>query len=175
MKRRRLILLFVCGAVAFVVACFLIRQREPSYHGVSLTAWLCAYDSLATTGRAPSPQQKQEAAEAVRHIGTNALPCLLKWMRYEPAPWRKQWRNAFDKMPHPLNRPGRLSDSAFGLKWELRNQLARDGFEILGREATSAVPELFQMARQGASTRLKNDARFALMDIGTVEFPSPQR
>jgi len=164
--------LFVgCVVVGAIMASMVFHESEPTYHGVSLTSWLCAYDSMAT-GRRSSPQQKQEAAEAVRQIGTNALPWLLKWMRYEPAPWRQKWRSTFDKLPHPLNHPGRLSDSAFGLQWELRNQLARGGFEILGREAAPAVPELFQMVRQGASTRLKNDARFVLVDIGTLADPS---
>src|SRR5256885_15128646 len=99
---RLYIVLFAC---ALIVACgfFLwAREREPQYKGRSLTGWLRRYES-----------KDGEAAAAVRQIGTNAIPFLLKWMCYEPGQWRIRWRNAFCKWPQPLDRIGGLSEIGY--------------------------------------------------------------
>ena len=167
MNRRRLgLLLLAC--VLMVTAGILLwpREREPEYQGVSLTGWLTSYDSGVVKGNRRSFQKNEEAASAVRYIGTNSIPFLLQWMSAEPAPWRRQWRNTFQKLPHPVDRLGRLSDSVYGLKWQLRNRLALDGFEILGPDAASAIPDLIRIMRGARSERLWFAAVHALGSIG---------
>src|SRR5947209_3349861 len=59
-----------------------LREQEPTYAGKRLSEWvmrLRAKNSL---------EGERETEEAIRHIGTNSLPYLLKWISYEPTPWR---------------------------------------------------------------------------------------
>src|SRR6476620_5248092 len=59
-------------AVLGLLALWAARQREPSYQGRNLSEWLTICRSTAT-----SQPVREEAASAVRHIGTNGLPILL--------------------------------------------------------------------------------------------------
>jgi hypothetical protein len=98
--------------------------------------------------------EDQEAAEAVRHIGTNALPWLLKWTDYEPSAWKMMLAaNA----PAAAWMPGSLRSACL---WLLNRRaddldwLARFGFEILGPQARPALPEVQRrMADWGRPTR----------------------
>jgi HEAT repeat protein len=86
--------------------------------------------------------QMDQAADAVRHIGTNALPFLLRWLSDEPAPWRRKTRNTLEKLPHPFDRLSRLTDARMGPKSDLRHRLAIYGFIVLGNDAIPAIPAL---------------------------------
>ena len=135
------------AAAAFILGllwCGTTRQREPRYNGRSLTDWL----ELCQGSRVPPP----EAADAVRHIGTNALPFLINWVdQYQPmSPWRQkllmsvgQWR---------VGTPGKevLMETISGRQ----NRAARaiSAFEILGKTARDAAPDLEQIA-----TRMDTD------------------
>src|SRR5438105_3314 len=78
-KRRSVIVALIgCVMAAIVMAIVWPRNREPEYGGKRLSEWLGAYEA--------SPSD--EAQVAVRRIGTNALPWLLRWCGYEPPPWR---------------------------------------------------------------------------------------
>jgi HEAT repeat protein len=90
--------------------------------------------------------QMDQAADAVRHIGTNALPFLLRWLSDEPAPWRRKTRRALEKLPHPFDRLGRLTDARMGPKSDLRHRLAIYGFIVLGPDAAPAIPALNRLA-----------------------------
>jgi hypothetical protein len=75
---------------------FLHREHEPRYKGRRLSRWLALYsDSLATE----SLGKRQEAEHAVRQIGTNAIPNLLKWLQFESSSQRAA---LFQKLPKPM-------------------------------------------------------------------------
>jgi hypothetical protein len=158
MKRGRRILLVAAGAVAVLTVVFLLwpREREPSYQGKKLSEWLILSEGL------DSPQTKA-AQEAVRHIGTNAIPVLLDWLDYEPPAWKKKL------MPTVLP-VGQWDGTAvlellLGRKGEMHATLAELGFEILGPEARCAVPELTR--RMNTRTSMSGDrAVLALANIG---------
>src|SRR6185369_15773270 len=60
----------------------LADPTEPQAHGYPLSYWLEHYMTRATDS------QRKEASEAeavIREIGTNALPALIAWLRYEPS------------------------------------------------------------------------------------------
>jgi len=81
MPKRRLFLVLIGGVVlvgVFVVIALGFRPaREPEYEGKKLSQWVDNFYQ-------PSP----EATKAIQHIRTEAIPFLLKWMRYEIPPWR---------------------------------------------------------------------------------------
>jgi hypothetical protein len=93
-------LLLVLLTVAFVVGLTVLvwhGRREPGYQGKLLSEWLRAYRPIGT--RTPGSQQ---AADAVRHIGTNALPFLVRWIEdyQNPPPWeRRLLRHAMKLRP----------------------------------------------------------------------------
>ncbi len=122
-----------CASLAGVIAKLAVpTEREPEHGGRKLGEWLELY--LQPFDRFTDGQ---EAAEAVRHMGTNALPWLLKWTDYEPPGWKRMlWTNA----PSVARRSGYfrlLNRPSDELRW-----LARFGFEILGPQARPALPEV---------------------------------
>src|SRR2546425_9708416 len=129
-KGRKYAPLLGVGMVAVGVAVVFIpsREREPEYEGKRLSEWV---DRYATGSFNPG-----ESDGAVRHIGTNAVPFLLKWIQYETPGWKA----AVYKLDPILQR---LRPS-----WEPSHENERlavravFGFKALGLEAKQAVPEL---------------------------------
>jgi len=93
MRRRSLCLILVVLVVlAGVIVVLTTREREPEYKGKRLSEWVRGY------GIYDPIRDIRETDEAIRHIGTNALPYLLKWVRYE----RPSWRTKFYAVVNPL-------------------------------------------------------------------------
>src|SRR5579859_1394314 len=126
-----------CVFAALMAMLAFPTEHEPEYGGRTLREWLKL--CMQSQGRFPDGQQ---AAEAVRHIGTNALPWLLNWTNYEPPDWKMMLAT---NVPAAARRPGYLLSARF---WLLNrpaddlNLLGRLGFEILGPQARPALPEV---------------------------------
>ena len=74
-KRRKLIAI-VLHALAALVACVLVfRDRDPAWQGRTLSAWLRDFD-------ADKPESRASAADAIRQIGTNALPLIITRLQH---------------------------------------------------------------------------------------------
>src|SRR5207244_3971397 len=123
------------------------REREPEYQGKTLSRWLMAYRE-PLTGR--GAQSEAAAADAVRQIGTNGLPFLLKWIqdsgqlprwRYRVYQIAYRWRVASRTRAFVL-------EAVAGRK--LRAERAFCGFGILGPEAGAAIPALVKIASSQA-------------------------
>src|SRR5258708_7604582 len=103
MKKRRVIMVVGgCLVLAFAAVLLWPREREPRYNGRALSEWLVRCDASVwpeemgnvssalpneQTDKAASERQ-DEANNAVRRIGTKALPCLVKWISYHPPTWK---------------------------------------------------------------------------------------
>ena len=111
-------------------------------------------------------RRRNEAADAVRHIGTNALPLLLQWIDQDyPVPWKAKLAAVRNKMPK-MFRGGRLVGWWLSAGDWNRLTLANSGFELLGSNASPAVPELTRRM----NTRNSRSGAFAvdaLQFIGT--------
>src|SRR5437773_9802336 len=84
MTRRFAIL--ICFLLAGIGGFLLWRAsgpREPVYHGRTLSSWL---DQKFPMVRPPVQQDWRAADEAIRHIGTNAIPVLLNMLRATDQP-----------------------------------------------------------------------------------------
>ncbi len=87
MKRRMRIMLicFFCVAVAGL---YVFTRPQLSYKGRSLSSWLEQLDCTYPVGdydpgrswQAQMSSEGAEAAEAIRQMGTNAVPSLLQWL-----------------------------------------------------------------------------------------------
>ena len=126
-----------CAFAALIAMLAFPTEREPEYGGRTLGEWLKLYLESRD-----GDTDRQEAAEAVGHIGTNALPWLLEWTDYQPAGW---------KMALATNSRAAAQTSGYfrsAYFWLLNrpadnlNLLGRFGFEILGPQARPALPEV---------------------------------
>jgi len=137
MKRRRLfVIIFGCLAAVIVVLLLWPREREPEYNGVALSGWLV---------RCGSTNQAEclAAVAAIRHIGTNALPFLLRWIQYEPG-----WRDSLGRkiLGWPVLGSRRDVQRLIWNMTQYRAITAVNGFRILGSDANPALPELQRLA-----------------------------
>ena len=129
MRRRSWILISVLCGVGLLLAIGW-PQAEPEYEGRPLSAWLRGFES-------DTMEVRWQSAEAVRHMGTNALPLLITQLECkvtvrEPR-WRQVLRALLDKqslikinLPRPAN--------------ERAEVLA--ALDALGPAARDAVPAL---------------------------------
>ena len=140
MRRRLILLLAGFGLAAILTALLWPRAREPQYQGKSLSQWLEGYSRDAD----PS------AAAAVHGIGTNAVPWLLKWICYERSDWREKVGAAIGKLPRRL-KESPLLEPLRNNRAIARQEAALSGFNLLGPQASSAVPELSRFINSSKS------------------------
>ena len=136
--RRLLIALAVFAAIVAVI--FALIPHEPKYEGRTLSEWI----RVAAPRTADSETIK--AIEAVRHIGTNGLPWLVKWIGAKPpADWKVKLTSATSKWPRWTRL--RVLPRLLGIdSYNSQQRLALGGFSILGPEARPAAPELLRIA-----------------------------
>src|SRR5438477_5536144 len=105
-KRRLYFLLFLLAVVAVVglLVTGVFREREPEYGGKRLSEWVLQLPQYLAH---PEPHQ---AEEAIRQIGTNALPYLLKWTRYQAPQGKTLFYRGMNSIFATLNSDWRFSD-----------------------------------------------------------------
>ncbi len=136
MSKRAGILIATVAVISAVTGTWLAWNREPVYQGKSLTAWLEEIDYQ----QSPRDEKSSNAIEAVRQIGTDALPRLLKML---------QARDSVFKLTAMkfLNRQKLLKIRIHGADhWKRR---ARRGLWALGPKAEPAIPILEQQFFSG--------------------------
>lgn len=169
MRRRRVIVIVAGSAVAVVaVALAFPRDREPEYNGMKLSSWL----AIASLGVSAGDSQ---CAQAVRQIGTNALPFLLKWIRYERSPWQDRLLTRFDKLAPRLRRSAIRAWLSGERQW-LRAHAVEWGFYILGADAAPAIPGLVEVLNEPRSPEGLWRARRCLQWVlATTKVPAGSR
>ena len=159
MRRWRLILvLAACALAAGLVACWALRPKEPEFKGKSLTFLL----------RHPD----ENTPEAIRAIGTNALPFLVKWVDYKgPPKWQTWGLRILMKLPASIrNRP--IWDSVLLSDADRHATESLAAFEMLGTAAAPASPQLTVLLRQSKSRNTRIGAAYALASIGEAGLPA---
>jgi HEAT repeat protein len=106
-----------------------LSSSEPSYGGKSLSSWLDAYGA-GPGGYKPNPQ----ADDALHHIGTNAVPDLLRLL------YATNYTGK-DKPFMAVTPPA---------SWE--HWKAFLGFQVLGPLGKAAIPELVKLAHKPDAT-----------------------
>jgi len=140
-----LVLAGLFGAVA--VNC-LTRPREPVYDGQPVSYWVRGLASIHVTHNAASNK-------AFQHIGTNALPVLIKMIRTKDSKVKLWLRHLYDKQS--------LVRHHFTVA-EADRISAFLGFSELGPLAKPAVPALIDLL---ADEEISVDATRALAAIGS--------
>ena len=143
-------LLVLTTALVATIAGRVSQQREPVYQGKPLSEWLKPY--------AYQPWRNyHEANEAVRHIGTNAIPTLLRLVRINDSDLKARLM-AFAQRQHIIKVeyiPAQGWHSAAGA-----------AFGVLGTKGQSAVPGLLEILNQDLSLDSDVCAVYALSAIG---------
>src|SRR5438477_4276939 len=129
MRRRRVFLVLIAAVVLVVVGMFVagaFREREPEYGGKRLSEWVVTFE-------APTPDESmihtEEAVDAIRHIGTHAIPYLLKWIRYERSDRSSGWKSKLDAWLEIIHRGSGFTDQE-----DVRANGAMRAFRALGPE-----------------------------------------
>ncbi len=79
-------------------------EPEPTYGGKPLRDWLISFDAPHGTA------EYNSAENAIRLMGTNALPTLIRCLRKKDPPFHNQWINLLAKL-HLLH--GRVDYAMF--------------------------------------------------------------
>lgn len=155
-KRPKIILLCLASLLATFFTFYLTQPKEPSYEGKTLIKWLYQYISVPhIAGNTAISPLKADAEHAIKTIGTNGIPTLLKLVCARDVPGAKSLESFVQK----------LSWKTFYLTHaRIDHMRAREGFTILGRDAQSAAPELLQLLRTCSSDSVL-DVPFCLICI----------
>jgi len=155
-------LLIVAGLLLASIIGLLVWQasgpREPVYEGRPLSSWL--YHHVPSSAAIPGYNSAgwKKADEAIRHIGTNAIPTLLEMIRAKDRP------RFVLKLKETAQRLGLPQKIYVYASW--RHEEAEYAFEMLGTNAVSAVPELIRIYERNISASSQACAAQALGHIG---------
>jgi hypothetical protein len=157
---------FLLGAIFF-----LLLPSEPHYNGINLSTWLFRYYKWQQ--QISISPDVDESQVAIRKIGTNALPYLLKWLPYQETAAHKKWVSTvyFLARRHAdSNLVGWLNTS----RRDLRSIYAATAFRALGSEAAPAIPALTEMVTTTnyAANATSIRAIYALASIGDPAVPA---
>jgi len=136
MRRRDQIALAV--SIITLVSVFawqLLRDREPTYLGKPYSFWLKSHSESFHSG---DFEQRNQAAAAIRKIGTNGIPILLQMISTTDSPWKEKANCLLSHqslISFRFSRPFARSDRGN----------AFSGLMLLGKDAAPAVPALIQL------------------------------
>lgn len=150
--RLKAALLVITTSLLIAMFWRLSQPKDTYYEGKPLHKWL----KVALKRDANVPEI-EKARMAIRSIGTNGIPMLLRMIQASDTPFRvqlqalaaKQHRFAFKFMDAEDNR-----------------KMALWGFRVLGDDAKAAVPELIILALNASGTEGRREAIKALGYIG---------
>jgi HEAT repeat protein len=145
-------LLFIIAALILAVA----RSREPVYNGKKLSEWL----QILTPDpeKASNPKDREEAEFAIRQIGTNALPVLLKMLHSK--------ENSFkSRLKDTLEYDQEIVDIRF-LPRDWNYVRAVNALFVLGPSAKPTIPELNRML---ADVEMGRYSAYALSSVARNE------
>ena len=157
MKRRILIAFLFVAFLAALIWFFLpARESEPVYEGRPLREWLAVY-----FGPGPDTSTAQ-ADDAIRHLGTNAIPILLEMLQETNSPLKLKWIALMGKQ-HLFKPPQEA---------RVRNAEAARAFQALGPDASNAVPGLVRIYREDHSPESQIYILMALGSIAPAVLPA---
>lgn len=129
---------------------YFLMPREPRYEGRSLSAWLADLDL-------ESPKSQEKPAQAVRAIGTNALPWLRKMLVSKSPIW--------ERTSVAVNANQSLIQFSVTPDNVVRNRALR-GYSALGHQAKCDVPQLIELMESESSPQVRSYIALALGNIG---------
>src|SRR5947209_3191320 len=111
MRKRKVYFILGVVVLAGVLVAVFRREREPEYKGKPLSFWV---RDLRAQGM---PEGHTLADEAILHIGTNALPYLLKWIQYKQPAFKGTVYGAVNLVLNEFDPEWELSDEQIVRAW----------------------------------------------------------
>jgi len=152
-RKRSAIISAGCILAGIAIFVFWPEEKEPEYNGKKLSEWL-----------AVQREQPEEVTRAVRAIGTNGLPFLVKWAEFQIPNWQISILRVYTKLPGQMQ----SGSVATWMGWNERTMRAystRFAFRVLGADGASVVPELSRFIKNPRN-RSPADAATALAYAG---------
>lgn len=146
------------GLVAGAMAWRAYRLEEPGYQGRSLSGWLEEYN------RAGAMDKTRAASEAIRAMGSRALPSLLNDLKAQDTAFKLKllaWAREghIHWLPPPRAEPPSVAPALLALK-------------DLGQTASPAIPQLERMFENPGTSRRGG---LGLFSIGPAAIPAFER
>jgi hypothetical protein len=144
---------------------------EPSYAGRTLTQWI-----MPNPTAVGQPIRSPEATEAIRHMGTNALPCLLAWLGADPeyTPIKEKAHVLLRALPRTVT-PKVVLHWADSDQVTLHLRAAPMAFKVFGPDAAPAIPQLERLASDPRGRLSAYFATYILVDLGPEGYAALQR
>jgi len=153
-KRGWRIFVVILGSVALVVIGFgLFGAREPVYQGRTLTSWLGDL-------RSGDPYITTNGVLAIRHMGTNAVPFLVRMLHAKDSKLKVSCINLMARQ--------RRFKVTYRFDFERREDGLR-GLGALGPDAKGAIPEITKLLNTGPDRQM---AAYTLSRIGPEAIPA---
>src|SRR3954463_12818626 len=157
-KRSAVLIVFGLAIVSVVIFSQLRGVHEPVFEGRKLTSWLERHVPSSSADPPYNSPGWHKAEAALRQIGTNAIPTLLKMIEAkDPPPWMlnmMQW----GERHRVIRRRYRWANE--------RNEEAEYAFSVLKTNGAQAVPELIRIYQRNASPSSQRCAALALGHFG---------
>jgi len=144
MSRPRLIISIVMVTIAALVTWKATTAKQPSYEDKTLGYWLSQTDASANL----TPQ----ASNALKHIGSDACPTLVRMLHAKDHSPAVGHMLGWLHIQHP---PAAL-----------QMVIACQGFEILGAQASDAVPDMIRLFKNDADPQAQWMTALAIGGIG---------
>jgi len=139
-----------------LIALYFLLPREPSYEGKSLSDWLADID-------VGNLQSREAADQAIRAMGTDALPWLRKMLCAEDPLWKR--------LVKTVNARQSIVRIPFTPTSSSRYQAVL-GYGALGRLAKTEVPSLIHIMEVESSPQVRACVALALGGIGREAAPA---
>jgi hypothetical protein len=92
-KRNTALILSLLLLAGLWVGFWALTPTEPAYQGRSASSWL---DDI------PGPKNSPEAHAALKAMGSNAAPSIIRKLRQSESTWQTKYRNLYPKLPARL-------------------------------------------------------------------------
>jgi hypothetical protein len=159
--------LFVTAALVLLAMLLwlVLAEREPRYAGRSLSEWYALWAKYSEGEDPQSVAKAEEAAHAIREIGTNAIPILFRRLKFDVSLERNQFVILAYKLSPALAEKMVLHLSANKIE-------PTSTFVILGPRAAPAIPQLTALLYSTNDLQLSRTAAFCLIAIGPDALPT---
>jgi hypothetical protein len=142
-------------------------DAEPSYEGKPLNYWVAFFHVPKRTSK-PTAQQAK-ATEAIRHMGTNAFPPLIEWLRYDNTIARNHF---WSRVPLGIRKFKPAGALVF---YSPKMQRAVDSCWALitfGRDASPAFPALAELFITTTNFEVRTRCMVIFREIGPPTLPT---
>ena len=158
--------MWAAAAIAVVVVGWAVfREREPRYQGKTLSEW------MTVAGHTDDDREQGKAVEeALEKIGTNGLPWMIEWLRYEEPKWRSTLCGLVGGLPRALV-PNLIINYLVNDKQRERADWAAEMLALLGPMATNSIPQLVGILNDTNALDSSERAAVALASLGRDGLP----